>query len=86
MVTKVGEELLKLHDRPTAVILIYELMAIGLYRRLMEAGIVPGREIAVVSFREAPRAKFLQPALTCFRSCGSVSELPSRTSQTGARA
>lgn len=24
--------------------------------------------IAVVGFREAPRAKFLQPALTCFRT------------------
>lgn len=65
---QIGDELLKLQDRPTAVILIYELMAIGLYRRLMEAGIVPGRDIAVVSFREAPRAKFLQPALTCFRT------------------
>jgi DNA-binding LacI/PurR family transcriptional regulator len=50
------------------VILIYELMAIGLYRRMMETGIIPGRDIAVVGFREAPRAKFLQPPLTCFRT------------------
>jgi DNA-binding LacI/PurR family transcriptional regulator len=60
--------LLRLENGPTAVILIYELMAIGFYRRVMEAGIIPGRDIAVVSFREAPRAKFLQPALTCFRT------------------
>lgn len=65
---QVADELLGLEDRPTAVILIYELMAIGLYRRVMEAGIIPGRDIAVVGFREAPRAKFLQPALTCFRT------------------
>ncbi|MFS8044284.1 substrate-binding domain-containing protein [Rhizobium sp. BR 314] len=65
---QVADELLRLEDRPTAVILIYELMAIGLYRRVMEAGIIPGRDIAVVGFREAPRAKFLQPALTCFRT------------------
>lgn len=65
---QVADELLSLEDRPTAVILIYELMAIGLYRRVMEAGIIPGRDIAVVGFREAPRAKFLQPALTCFRT------------------
>ncbi|MDE1996474.1 MAG: substrate-binding domain-containing protein, partial [Rhizobiaceae bacterium] len=39
----------------------------GLYRRLMEAGVTPGRDVAVIGFREEPRAKFLQPALTCFR-------------------
>jgi len=65
---QVADELLRLEDRPTAVILIYELMAIGLYRRMMETDIIPGRDIAVVGFREAPRAKFLQPALTCFRT------------------
>ncbi|MBM7049981.1 MULTISPECIES: substrate-binding domain-containing protein [Rhizobium] len=65
---QVADELLSLEERPTAVILIYELMAIGLYRRMMEAGIIPGRDIAVVGFREAPRAKFLQPPLTCFRT------------------
>jgi DNA-binding LacI/PurR family transcriptional regulator len=62
-----GEDLLQLKDRPTAVILIYELMAIGLYRRLAEAGVIPGHDIAIIGFREEPRAKFLQPALTCFR-------------------
>ncbi|MEZ2131802.1 MULTISPECIES: substrate-binding domain-containing protein [unclassified Sinorhizobium] len=62
-----GHELLLLEDRPTAVILIYELMAIGLYRRLMESEVIPGRDLAVIGFREEPRAKFLQPALTCFR-------------------
>ncbi|WFU07932.1 substrate-binding domain-containing protein [Rhizobium sp. CB3090] len=65
---QVADELLRLEDRPTAVILIYELMAIGFYQRVMESGIVPGRDIAVVGFREAPRAKFLQPPLTCFRT------------------
>ncbi|SCB41024.1 transcriptional regulator, LacI family [Rhizobium miluonense] len=65
---QVADELLGLKDRPTAVILIYELMAIGFYRRVMEAGIIPGRDVAVVGFREAPRAKFLQPTLTCFRT------------------
>jgi DNA-binding LacI/PurR family transcriptional regulator len=65
---QVADELLRIEDRPTAVILIYELMAIGFYQRVMESGIVPGRDIAVVGFREAPRAKFLQPPLTCFRT------------------
>ncbi len=44
--------LLGLTPRPTAVLLIYELMAIGLYRRLNEAGILPGRDLAVIGFRE----------------------------------
>ncbi|MGO7565877.1 substrate-binding domain-containing protein, partial [Rhizobium johnstonii] len=43
------------------------LMAIGLYRRLMESGVMPGRDLAVVGFRDAPRSRFLQPALSCFR-------------------
>ncbi|RUM15008.1 LacI family DNA-binding transcriptional regulator [Rhizobium phaseoli] len=62
-----GHELLLLAQRPTAVILIYELMAIGLYRRLMESGVMPGRDLAVIGFRDAPRARFLQPPLSCFR-------------------
>jgi DNA-binding LacI/PurR family transcriptional regulator len=62
-----GEALLELEQCPTAVLLIYELMAMGLYRRLTEAGIIPGRDIAIIGFREGPQARFLQPTLTCFR-------------------
>ncbi|MBX4935947.1 LacI family DNA-binding transcriptional regulator [Rhizobium bangladeshense] len=64
---RAAQELLQLEDRPTAVILIYEIMAIGLYRRLTESGILPGRDLAVIGFRDAPRARFLQPSLSCFR-------------------
>jgi DNA-binding LacI/PurR family transcriptional regulator len=42
-------------------------MAIGLYRRLAEAGLRPGRDMAVIGFRESPLSKFLSPTLTCFR-------------------
>jgi len=62
-----GHELLMIKQPPTAIILIHELMAIGLYRRLAEAGVLPGRDIAVVGFREEPRTQFLQPTVTCFR-------------------
>jgi DNA-binding LacI/PurR family transcriptional regulator len=61
-----AHEILSLENRPTAVILIYELMAVGLYRRLSEAGVIPGRDLAVIGFRDEPRAKFLRPTLTCF--------------------
>jgi DNA-binding LacI/PurR family transcriptional regulator len=64
---QIGHEVLSLPHPPTAVLLIYELMAIGLYRRLAEAGLQPGRDIAVIGFRESPLARFLSPTLTCFR-------------------
>lgn len=64
---QVGHELMKMDNRPTAVVLIYELMAIGLYRRLYEAGVRPGRDLAVVGFRESPLSRFLSPTLTTFR-------------------
>ncbi len=64
---QVADKLLALPERPTAILLIYELMAIGLYRRLNESGVRPGRDIAVIGFREEPQARFLSPTLTCFR-------------------
>jgi DNA-binding LacI/PurR family transcriptional regulator len=54
-------------DRPTAVILSYELMAIGLYHRLDELGLRPGRDLAVIGLRESPQSRSLRPLLTCFR-------------------
>lgn len=52
---------------PTAVVLVNENMAIGLYRRFYEMGIHPGRDIAVIGFRESTQSRFLSPTLTCFR-------------------
>lgn len=37
-----ASEWLQMRPRPTAIVLIYELMAVGLYRRLAEAGLKPG--------------------------------------------
>ncbi len=65
---QLGQELLTMAEPPTAVVLIYELMAIGLYRRLDEAGLAPGRDLSVIGFRESPLAQFLLPRLTCFRT------------------
>jgi DNA-binding LacI/PurR family transcriptional regulator len=63
----IGSAILAMQRRPTAIVLVYEMMAIGLYRRLNEAGLVPGRDLAIVGFREGPQSKFLSPALTSFR-------------------
>ena len=64
---QIGSDLVALKERPTAILLVYELLAMGLYRRLNEAGLVPGSDIAVIGFREGPQARFLSPTLTCFR-------------------
>ena len=61
-----ADEILRLEPRPTAVLLSYELVAGGLFRRLTEAGVVPGRDIAIIGFRESPQTRFLSPRLTCF--------------------
>lgn len=62
-----AHEFLTMPEPATAIVLIYELMAIGFYRRLNEAGLTPGRDVAVIAFRESPLSRFLSPALTCFR-------------------
>jgi DNA-binding LacI/PurR family transcriptional regulator len=62
----IAKHVLALRERPTAMILVNETIALGLYRGLYEADIRPGRDIAVIG-RFSPQAKFLSPSLTCFR-------------------
>jgi len=62
-----ASEWLQMRPRPTALILIYELMAIGLYRRLAEVKLRAGQDLAVIGFREGPSGQFLEPRLTSFR-------------------
>jgi DNA-binding LacI/PurR family transcriptional regulator len=63
---ELASSILAMDQRPTAVILIQETMAMGLYQRLGEAGIRPGRDLAVVGFRENPVCRYLVPSLTSF--------------------
>lgn len=51
---------------PTALVLIFETVAIGIYRRLAELGKVAGRDLALIGFRDEPTVRFLTPSLTCF--------------------
>lgn len=53
-------------DPPTAILLIFETVAIGIYRRLAELGRRPGRDLAIIGFRDEPTVRFLTPSLTCF--------------------
>ncbi|MEO8151980.1 MAG: LacI family DNA-binding transcriptional regulator [Rhizobacter sp.] len=63
-----GSELLALKKPPTAVLTQDGKVAVGLYRRLNEAGLQPGRDVAVVSLLGDTQAQFLSPALTSFHA------------------
>jgi DNA-binding LacI/PurR family transcriptional regulator len=63
---EMADKAMALAEPPTAVLLIYEMMALGFYRRLNELGKVPGKDVAVITFRDEPVLRFLQPSVTCF--------------------
>jgi DNA-binding LacI/PurR family transcriptional regulator len=60
------DEMAAVSNPPTAVLLIFETLAIGIYRRLAELRRLPGRDLAIIGFRDEPTVRFLTPALTCF--------------------
>jgi DNA-binding LacI/PurR family transcriptional regulator len=55
-------------ERPTGIVIINQSMVVGLYSRLAEAGLVPGRDLSIIGFQEEPTARFLTPQVTCYRS------------------
>ncbi|MEO8756535.1 MAG: substrate-binding domain-containing protein [Devosia sp.] len=61
----VVREILEMRDRPTAIILGHEAMSVGFYRGLAEAGVRPGRDIAIIG-RASPHMQLLSPSLTSF--------------------
>ena len=61
-----ADRLVAIEPRPTAVVLINELMAIGLYHRLSQLGMAPGRDLAVTGSRDNPQVRFLSPRLSCY--------------------
>lgn len=63
---QIARKLLASKERPTAILLVNETIAIGLYRGLNEAGIKPGRDIAIIG-RQSPQSHFLSPSLTGFK-------------------
>lgn len=52
---------------PTAVVAVSDLMAIGAMNAVYEAGLRPGRDVAVVGFDDIPTAQYLRPPLTTLR-------------------
>lgn len=60
------DRMLEMAEPPTAILLIFETVAIGIYRRLAELGRQPGKDLAIIGFRDEPTVRFLTPTLTCF--------------------
>ncbi len=54
-------------SRPTAVFAANDLIAIGIYQRLRDVGVVVPRGMSVVGFNDIPLAGLLEPALTTVR-------------------
>ena len=53
--------------RPTAVVAMSDLMAIGAMHAAQDAGCTIGRDFAVAGFDDVPMAQYLQPPLTSVR-------------------
>ena len=55
------------HRRPTAIVTMLDLMALGAMRALEECGLQVGQDVAVVGFDDMPVIQFLKPGLTSVR-------------------
>ena len=53
---------------PTAVLISDSMHAVALYRRLGEAGMLPGRDLSIVGILPEARAQSLIPALTSYET------------------
>jgi LacI family transcriptional regulator len=53
--------------RPTAAVVVSDLMAIGAVNAIYEAGLRPGQDVGVIGFDDIPTAQYLRPPLTTLR-------------------
>ncbi|NME82141.1 LacI family DNA-binding transcriptional regulator [Clostridium sp. SM-530-WT-3G] len=58
---------LNLKERPTAVIVGNDTMAIGVYKAISETGLKIPDDISIVGFNDQPSSKYMIPALTTVR-------------------
>jgi DNA-binding LacI/PurR family transcriptional regulator len=61
-----GEALLAISPRPTAIVVSEAMQTIGLYRRLLEAGQLPGRDVSIIGVFPEARVRSLSPMLTAY--------------------
>lgn len=64
---RAADELLAMSERPTAVFAANDLLALGLMRRLHEAGLHVPDDLAVVGYDDTPGSAFFNPPLTTIR-------------------
>jgi DNA-binding LacI/PurR family transcriptional regulator len=51
-------------ERPTAIVAVSDIMAIGAIKAAQTQGLVVGEDLAIVGFDDVPMAQYLQPPLT----------------------
>lgn len=54
-------------QRPTAVIAVSDLLALGAMNEAQDRGLIVGRDLSIIGFDDAPWAKYLRPPLTTLR-------------------
>lgn len=64
---RLGQELLKMGDRPTALVSTEDIMACGVIQSLIQAGWSLPRDLSVVGFDDSTPAEIITPALTTVR-------------------
>src|SRR5205085_3125281 len=58
---------LALRERPTAIVAASDLMALAALQAIRDAGLQPGRDVAVVGFDDLEAAALAHPPLTTIR-------------------
>lgn len=61
---KAMKQLLELPEPPDAVFACNDAMAVGVYLALNQAGLMPGRDVAVVGYDDIELASYISPPLT----------------------
>lgn len=54
-------------QRPTAIVTVSDLTAIGIMNEAEQHGLVIGRDLSLIGFDDAPMSQYLRPALTTLR-------------------
>jgi DNA-binding LacI/PurR family transcriptional regulator len=54
-------------QRPTGVVALNDALALGAFRAVQERGLLPGRDLSIVGFDDAPMALYVWPPLTSVR-------------------
>ncbi|MEJ1158049.1 LacI family DNA-binding transcriptional regulator [Prosthecomicrobium sp. N25] len=54
-------------DRPTAAVAVTDRMGVGALQTILESGLVPGRDMSLITFGDNPVVQFSNPPITAIR-------------------